>query len=102
MGQRYTRTVPSNRRTMKIDSYTLTARIFPGILSAIPFFILHFYYLRPVLGQFWGELFAVKITSDATILVAFLFLHIQISRYISKEFFEKRIFKSGFSLPTTD
>jgi len=87
---------------MKIDAYTVTARIFPGILCAIPFFILHFFYLRPVLGQFWGELLAVKITSDATILIAFLFLHIQVSRYISKEFYERRIFKSGFSLPTTD
>ena len=87
---------------MKVDSYTITARLLPGVLSSIPFFVLHFFYLRPVLGSFWGELLAVQITSDATILIAFLFLLIQISRHISKELFEKRLFAGGLRLPTTD
>jgi hypothetical protein len=87
---------------MKINAYTLTARIFPAILSAIPFFVLHFYFLRPTLGQFWGEFLALKVTSGATILIVFLFLLMQVSRYFSKELFEKRIFAGGFYLPTTD
>lgn len=87
---------------MKFDSYTITARVFPAILSSVPFFVLHFYYLRPILGQFWTELLAVQIVSDITIVLVFLFLLIQMSRYISKEFFEKRMFVDGLYLPTTN
>lgn len=87
---------------MKFDSYSITARIFPAILSSVPFFVLHFYYLRPTLGQFWDDLLTAQIVSDITIALVFLFLLIQVSRYISKEFFEKSMFADGLSLPTTD
>lgn len=87
---------------MKVDSYTIKARIFPALLSALPFFVLHFYYLSPRLGQFWGAFLALKIGSDATLLIAAVFLLMQLSRYLSKELFENRIFADGYSLPTTD
>lgn len=87
---------------MKFDSYTLTARIFPSLLTSIPFFVLHFFYLRPILGQFWDQLLGIQIASDATILLAFLFLLTQLSRFISKEFFEKKFFSNGLKLPTTE
>lgn len=87
---------------MKINSYTIIARLFPGIISVIPFFVLHFYFLRPSLGQFWGELLTLRVTSEITILAAFLFLFIQTSRYISKTLFEKIIFKNGLLLPSTN
>ncbi len=87
---------------MKLNHYNIIARIFPGIISSIPFFVLHFYYLRPVLGQFWGDLLGIQIASDVTISLALLFLLIQLSRYVSKETFEKNIFNGSSGLPTTD
>lgn len=87
---------------MKFDSYTLKARILPALLSAIPFFVLHFYYLSPTLGQFWGAFLALKIGSGATLLIAFVFLLVQLSRFFSKHLFENRVFADGYQLPTTD
>jgi hypothetical protein len=87
---------------MKFDSYTVKARVLPALLSAIPFFVLHFYYLSPTLGQFWGAFLALKIGSDATLLIAFVFLLVQLSRFFSKHLFENRLFADGYQLPTTD
>ena len=87
---------------MKFNSYTLTARIFPAILSAIPFFALHFYYLRPILGEFWNELLGFQVVTDVTLSLVFLFLLLQLNRLVAKELFEKRFFQDGLYLPTTD
>ena len=87
---------------MKLDSYSIIARLFPGIISAIPLFVLHFFLLRPKLGEFWEELLGFKVVSDITISFVFLFAFIQLSRFVSKEIFEKRVFNNGQSLPTTD
>lgn len=87
---------------MKFDSYTVIARLFPGIIAGMPLFVLHFYFLRPLLGDFWGTLLALKIASDVTVPVVFLFSLMQLSRFVSKELFEKRIFNNGLNLPTSD
>lgn len=80
----------------------MTARVFPAILSSFPFFVLHFFYLSPKLGQFWGDLLDVKIVSNVTVALVLLFFLMQLNRYISKTVFEKRIFADGLYLPTTD
>lgn len=87
---------------MKFDSYFIIARLFPGILSGMPLFVLHFFFLRPKLGEFWETLLGVRFVSDITVSLVFLIAFVLLSRYISKELFEKRIFKNGSQLPTTD
>ena len=67
----------------------MTARVFPAILSSFPFFVLHFFYLSPKLGQFWGDLLDVKIVSNVTVALVLLFFLMQLNRYISKTVFEK-------------
>ena len=86
---------------MKFDNYTLTARIFPAILCSAPFFVLHFFLLRPKLGEFWGELLGFKIASDITVTLVLLFTLTQLCRHISKTVFEERLFEGGRNLPTT-
>lgn len=87
---------------MKFNRYNLIARFIPALLSVIPFFVLHYFYLKPILNQFWGELLGIQIISDVTISFVFFFALVQISRYISKELFEKNMFDNGLSLPTTE
>ncbi|MDP3988058.1 MAG: hypothetical protein Q8P80_02845 [Candidatus Levybacteria bacterium] len=88
---------------MKIFSqYYVIARIFPATLSSVPFFILHYFFLRDRIGDFLIELSSIKWLSDVTISVALIFLLVQISRLISKEFYEKIIYSDGLGLPTTN
>ncbi len=87
---------------MKFDTYTLIARAFPAVLSTIPFFVFHYFYLSPVLGEFWGSLLAIKIASDVTFSVVMFFLLLQAGRFISKEFIESKIYKKGLNFPTTN
>jgi hypothetical protein len=87
---------------MKFNPYILIARAFPAILSMIPFFVLYYFFLNPLAGDFLGELLALKITSAITLPLALFFLMMQLNRLISKGIFEKRIYKNGLTFPTTD
>lgn len=88
--------------SMKLDQYTIIARIFPAAISSIPFFVLYYYFLSDKIGNFLVELFDIKWLSDTTISVALIFLLIQLSRFTSKELYEKRIYSDGLGLPTTN
>ncbi len=87
---------------MKFNAYNLTARIYPAIIASIPFYVFQFFYLSPTLGQFWGDLFGIQIASDATIVLALLFLLVQLDRYVSKQLFQNKMFARGLAFPTTD
>jgi hypothetical protein len=87
---------------MKINSYSLFARALPSLLVLIPFFIIYYFLLRPIIGNFLVELLAIKIATDITLPVALFFLMIQLNRIVAKEIFEKRIFNYGLNFPTTD
>lgn len=87
---------------MKFNTYTIIARLFPAVISAAPFFVLYYFLLSPLLGNFLTEFLSLKIASDVTIYLALTFVLIQSNRFISKEFFEKNIFQSRNTLPTTN
>jgi hypothetical protein len=87
---------------MKFDSYYIFARLIPGLFSAVPFYVLHFYLLNPFLGQFWSELLGLKVASDVTVTLALLLILIQLNRLISKNIFEVKLFDDGLSMPTTN
>ncbi len=87
---------------MKLDQYTIIARIFPAIVSSISFFVLYYFLLREQIGSFLSELLSIQWISDITISVALIFLLVQLSRFISKELYEKKIFCDGLGLPTSN
>jgi hypothetical protein len=87
---------------MKFDRYTIGARLFPAMLSSVPFFVLSYYYITPKVGDFVTVVSDYAWTGDITITVAGIFLLMQASRWISKPFFEDRIFNKGKNLPTTN
>ncbi len=86
---------------MKFDRYTIGARLFPAMLASVPFFVLSHYYLTPKIGDFVAILNSYAWVGDVTITVAGIFLLMQASRWISKPFFEDRIFEKGKNFPTT-
>lgn len=86
---------------MKFDRYTIGARLFPAMLSSVPFFVLSHYYITPKIGDFVTVISTYAWTGDITITIAGIFLLMQASRWISKPFFEDRIFKKGTEFPTT-
>ena len=92
-----TRMMTRLRSSMKFNPYILIARAFPAILSMIPFFVLYYFFLNPLAGDFLGELLALKITSAITLPLALFFLMMQLNRLISKGIFEKRIYKNGLT-----
>lgn len=87
---------------LPLDKYDIFARLFPAILSSVPFFILHYFLLSPALGEFWGDLLTLKFISDITLVVVLLFLMMQMNRIISKLVFENLMYKDGLSMPTTN
>ncbi len=87
---------------MKFDYYDLVARAFPAFLSSVPFFIFHYFFLRPAIGEFWGQLLGLTIILDITFVSVLLFLLMQVTRIISKEVFEKTLYKDGLYFPTTN
>ncbi len=87
---------------MKPDAYTLVARIFPGILGVIPFLVLYFRALRPLIGDLVDSIFGLQFVSDITIPLVLLYLFVQLAKYLSKELYQKRMFNNGLNMPTTN
>jgi len=88
---------------MKFDSYTLYARLFPGIVTSIPFFVLYFYYLNKYFSEFFNLIFGVKWVGDASTGIVFLFLLAFMGRSIAKDLFEGHWFKRDETrMPTTE
>lgn len=87
---------------MKFNNYTLTARFFPALITLIPIVILNYFFLSQKIASFLSAVGNIKIISNLSISLLFLFLLSQINRFVSKELFEKRFFKDEINKPTTD
>lgn len=82
--------------------YVVRARIFPAALGIVPFFVLYYFCLSRVIGDFIGAASGLKLVADVTIPVACFYLFTELARRISKEVFQNRIFNNGLNLPTTN
>src|SRR3989344_583832 len=87
---------------MKIDSYQITGMLFPAILGSIPFLIFYFFLVKPLTGNFFDLVLAIKWVSDLGFSAAVIYLSGHIGRVISKELIEKELFSNGLRMPTTD
>jgi hypothetical protein len=86
---------------MKFSRYEIIARIFPAVLTAIPFYVLYYFLVGPQLSVFFESLLSLKVVSDVTVAIALLFLAMQMNRHLSKELCEKRLFRDSLHFPTT-
>ncbi len=85
---------------MKFNQYTLTARVLPAILVSLPFQVLYYFFISPMFGEFTDSVLQVKWIGDLSVSLALVVLLIQANRVVSKELFEKFLFKSGLELPS--
>jgi len=87
---------------MKFNKYNLVARIFPALITLIPIVLLNYFYLSLKISGFLSAVASIKIISNVSISLLFLFLLAQVNRFVAKELFEKRYFQDEVKKPTTD
>lgn len=87
---------------MKFDTYSLKGRIAPAFLTIIiPIIVFNYFFASEEFSKFVGEIMAVKIVSNITVPIIFLFFLSQLGRTIGKNVFEKQYFKEEKLMPTT-
>ncbi len=85
----------------QFDGYTVYARLLPGVLSALPLFILWFFLARET---HWKDLLdyvlGLKFAGAISLSAAFLYFYSQFIRITSKHF-ERKYFTDRRGFPTT-
>lgn len=87
---------------MKIDEYTLHARIYPAAICAIPALILIFAFENETVSQILQDIAAVEVAGKVTVGIAVFFLLMQFSRFIGKDVFEHKLFGDELKFPSTE
>lgn len=83
--------------------YTTKARVFPTVLTMIPFVVLYIWVLAPLINPtlepVWDYLPVVAgVSVHAVLLYAFM----QLNRFLSKAIFQNWLFKGDLHMPSTD
>jgi hypothetical protein len=88
---------------MAKSDYYLQARLFPTVLTVIPLLILVNTLISDLYSEALRKIFDVLPTiTNLGLSAALLFLMIQVNRFVSKEIFQKIIFKDEIWMPTTN
>ena len=87
---------------MKLDEYTMHARIYPGVICAIPVFLLVAAFKNEAVTQIILDIVAVEVLGKVSVGLALFFLLMQASRFIGKDLFELKLFVDELHFPTTD
>ena len=86
---------------MKFNRYTIIARFFPAIITSLPLVILSGFIIDDDYIELFKNLKYIKIIGLASTPVILFYLFAQISRFIAKEYFQKKYFKGELEMPTT-
>lgn len=85
----------------KFNIYTIYARFFPAILSALPLFVLWFFLSDNIqVRELGGYLLSLKFYGGITLSIVFLYFYAQVLRITSKVI-EQKHFHSNTGFPTT-
>ena len=85
----------------KFNTYTIYARFFPCIISAMPLFVLWFFLSANIqLRELGAYLLSLKFYGGITLSIVFLYFYAQVLRITSK-IIEKKPFHDTAGLPTT-
>lgn len=83
--------------------YTTNARVFPAVLTMIPFVVLYVWVLSPILNPIlepvWNYL---PVVAGVSIHAILLYTFVQLNRFLSKAIFQEWLFGGDLSMPTTD
>lgn len=84
-----------------VDGYSIYARFFPSIITALPLFILWFFLSKNLqLKDLMSFLLSIKFYGGITISLVFLYFYAQVIRITSK-YFENKYFIKKLGFPTT-
>lgn len=86
-----------------MSNYYRRARLYPTILTAIPMLWCYSLYIHPLLSPhlegIWDYL---PILGDTVIFGAFIWLMVQINRFLSKKIFQQIFYQDELYMPTTN
>lgn len=86
---------------VRFNNYTIYARFFPCIVSALPLFILWFFLSTNIqLKELGAYLLSLKFYGGITLSIVFLYFYAQMLRITSK-IIQKKLFLDKTGLPTT-
>lgn len=86
---------------MKLDKYTLTARLYPALITTIPILLFTLNCKVEGIEELFNSVLKAKILGNITISVVAIYLLMQSNRFFGKFLFEKVIFKNESDMPTT-
>jgi hypothetical protein len=75
--------------------------MYPAIATLPPFVLLYYFYLQVYLSDFVNTTFALVI-GGIPISIVFIFLLMEVNRFLSKMLFERWYFNNELMMPTTD
>lgn len=84
------------------DKYNRTARLYPAIITMLPYLLVSIQLSNSELGGIFQDLLSAKIAGNVTVAVVMIYLLIHINRFFSKEVFERWYFREELNMPTTD
>lgn len=83
--------------------YTTKARVFPTVLTMIPFIVLYIWILapmiNPILEPVWNLL---PVVAGVSIHAVLLYAFMQLNRFLSKAIFQNWLFSGDLHMPSTD
>ena len=83
--------------------YTITARIYPAILTLVPFAIMYIYMLSPYVKQLLQSASdLVHGICGVAINVVLVYILVLVNRWISKGIFQRVVFQSETKMPTIE
>src|SRR6266498_2099050 len=88
---------------MKLNSYTLIARLYPTLLTSLPGLILSYLVTQKFLSTELGQISVVlPFLTHLGLSAALVFLLVQVNRLIAKEIFQRLYFQDELRMPTTN
>lgn len=88
---------------MKISAYTRKARIYPTLLTGVPGIVLiNLLTIRYFSDQLKDVIAILPMLVNLGLSAAFLFLLVQVNRFIAKELFQRFYFDDEMNMPTTN
>ncbi len=88
---------------MKLDVYTLKARIAPAAITAlIPMLVFNHFFVSEEFQKLLGDILGLKLFSAVTISTISIVFLAEFSRAISKQIFQKVMYQDELCMPTTE
>jgi hypothetical protein len=86
---------------MTFDKYTTEASFYPAVATLPPFILLNYYFLQTFLSGLLTLMLGLVI-EGVSVGVVFIFLLMEVNRFLSKMILENRLFQNELTMTTTE